>query len=103
MKKKIKRHFPAPEKVAILKRHLVDKVAISEICDELDLKPSLFYHWQKIFFENGAASFERQPSATSNGAEKKIAALEEKLKRKHEVLSELMEEYVGLKKELGEL
>lgn len=103
MKKKLKRHFTAPEKVAILKRHLVDKVAISEICEELDLKPSLFYHWQKIFFENGSAAFERQSPNKANGSEKKIAALEEKLNRKNEVLSELMEEYVGLKKELGEL
>jgi transposase len=29
--------------------------------------------------------------------------LEDKLRRKHEVLSELMEEHVKLKKELGEL
>jgi hypothetical protein len=35
--------------------------------------------------------------------DRKIAALEEKLQRKNEVLSELMEEHVGLKKELGGL
>jgi hypothetical protein len=34
--------------------------------------------------------------------ERQIAALEAKLVRKHEVLSEIMEEYVRLKKELGE-
>jgi hypothetical protein len=33
---------------------------------------------------------------------KRIVALEEKLRRKDEVLSELMEEYVLLKKSLGE-
>jgi len=33
----------------------------------------------------------------------KIKALEQKLQRKHEVLSELMEEHVKLKKNLGEI
>ena len=33
----------------------------------------------------------------------RIAFLEDKLRRKHEVLSELMEEHIKLKKELGEL
>jgi transposase len=32
---KPRRHFSDPEKVAILKRHLLDKVAISDLCDEL--------------------------------------------------------------------
>jgi hypothetical protein len=35
--------------------------------------------------------------------QERIAALEQKLNRKHEVLSELMEERVALKKSLGEL
>jgi hypothetical protein len=34
--------------------------------------------------------------------ERKVSALEEKLARKNEVLSELMEEHVALKKSLGE-
>ena len=35
--------------------------------------------------------------------QRRIAALEEKLKAKNEVLAELMEEHVALKKSLGEL
>ncbi|MFZ5995957.1 MAG: hypothetical protein ACOYW7_00475 [Nitrospirota bacterium] len=33
----------------------------------------------------------------------RLQQLEEKFRRKHEVLSELMEEHIKLKKELGEL
>ena len=33
----------------------------------------------------------------------RLHLLEQKLQRKHEVLSELMEEHIKLKKELGEL
>jgi hypothetical protein len=37
-----------------------------------------------------------------NGKDRKIARLEEKLQQKNEVLAELMQEYVQLKKALGE-
>jgi transposase-like protein len=43
----------AEEKVAILRRHLLDKEPISKLCDELGLQPTVSYRWQKEFFENG--------------------------------------------------
>ena len=58
---KSRRHFSGPEKVAILKRHLVDKVPISDLCDELDLYPTQLYAWLKEFFENGHAAFDNTP------------------------------------------
>jgi len=50
--------YTPPEKVAILRRHLIDRVPVSDLCDEYQLSPPLFYAWQKTFFENGAAAFE---------------------------------------------
>ena len=76
---------------------------MSDLCDQHDLQPTVFYRWQKQFFENGTAAFEKNGASKPSAADKKISALEDKLKRKHEVLSELMEEHVKLKKELGEL
>ena len=52
--KRTRRHFTPKEKVAILKRHLVDQVPVSDLCDELNLQPRLFYRWQQEFFEKGA-------------------------------------------------
>lgn len=99
-----KRHEPA-EKVAIIRRHLVDQVPISDLCDELGIKPTQYYAWQKQFFEQGAAAFQVRKSGRGqqNRYEKKIAALEEKLNKKNEVVAELLEEHVQLKKDLGEL
>ncbi len=37
-----RKNYTPEEKVAILKRHLVDKVPVSDLCDELGLKPSPF-------------------------------------------------------------
>jgi transposase-like protein len=102
---KPRRHFSGPERVAILKRHLLEKTPVSDLCDELGIGPSLFYRWQKEFFENGHAAFEnnRKSKAVEDAKLRRIEQLEAKLLRKNEVLSELMEEYTKLKKELGEL
>jgi transposase len=101
-KRKRKNHTPQ-EKVQMLRRHLLDKVAVSDLCEENHLHPTVFYRWLKEFFENGAAAFAHEDSRERQAAERRIAALEEKLKKKNEVLSELMEEHVQLKKDLGEL
>jgi hypothetical protein len=63
----------------------------------------MFYRWQKIFFENADQTFERHPDRKERDYKARIKALEEKLNRKNEVLSELMEEHVALKKSLGDL
>jgi len=56
-----RKHFTPEDKVAILRRHLVDKVPVSELCEELGLRPSVFYRWQKEFFGDwkAAAPFSR--------------------------------------------
>ena len=101
---KPRRHFAGTEKVAILKRHLIDKVPVSDLCDEHDLYPNQFYGWLKEFFENGHAAFDngRKSKAVEDAQQQKVERLEAKLARKNEVLSELMEEHTLLKKELGE-
>ena len=48
--RKERRHYTAEEKVAVLRRHLLDKVPVSGVCEELSLKPTVFYRWQKELF-----------------------------------------------------
>ena len=102
MPRKHRGPFTAEEKVAILRRHLVDRIPVSQLCEENALQPTQFYRWQKQFFENGAAAFASSAKPDPAPLERKVAALEQKLQRKHEVLSELLEEHIKLKKELGE-
>ena len=101
-----RRNFTADEKAKILRRHLVDNVAISDLCEEMGIHPTVYYRWQKALFENAAAALGRkdgrQPRKEKR-EEERMAALEQKLKRKNEVLAELMEEHVVLKKSLGEI
>jgi transposase-like protein len=109
---KQRRHFTGQEKVAILRRHLVERIPVSQLCEEHRLQPTQFYNWQKTLFEQGSAVFDGALSGRGSGAgngrleaaaAKRIAALEEKLKTKNEVVAELLEDHVRLKKELGDL
>jgi transposase len=98
-----RRQYSAEEKVRLLKLHLVDGQPISAICDQHQIHPTLFYGWQKTFFENGAAAFDRssRPRGTDSGT-RKIEQLEARLKRKDEVIAAVTEELVRTKKDLGE-
>jgi transposase len=101
--KKSRKHYTAEEKVAILRRHLLEGAAVSALCDELGLQPTVFYRWQKEFFENGAAAFQAKVRASAQAEQERIEYLEKKIQRKDEVLAELMGEHIALKKSLGEL
>ena len=65
MSKKKRRHFTVQEKAAILRRHLADKVPVSDLCDEYGIQPSVFYTWQRQAFANMENALE------SNGRGKK--------------------------------
>ena len=100
-----RKNFTAAEKMALLRRHLVEKVAVSTICDEAKLQPTVFYRWLKQLLENGATVLERAngaPEQPDLKAQRQIAHLEDRLRTKDHVLAELMEEHVVLKNSLGE-
>ena len=100
-----RRHFSPQEKVAIVKRHLLEGTPVSNLCDEFGLKPNVFYQWQRQLFENAHLAFEngRKARAVEDAKDHKIDQLQAKLQRKNEVLVELMEEHTQLKKNLGEI
>jgi transposase len=101
--RKDRKNYTSAEKVAILKQHLLEGKPISDLCDKYQLQPTVFYRWQKDFFENGTAAFERINGHADRDKDRLIARLEEKLQNKDEVLAELMYEHVKLKKSLGEI
>jgi transposase len=105
--KRCYRKFTTEQKVAILRRHMVDKVPVSELCNELGLQPSVFYQWQKQVMENlGAALTGPAPATGPSKREKEqaheLAQLKARLAKKDEVIAEISAEYVHLKKEVGE-
>ena len=101
MRKKGRKNYGSYEKVSILRKHLLERVPVSDLCDQHGPHPTVFYRWLKEFFENGALAFQIERDSRAKGLERRISELEAKLNQKNEVLSELMEAHVNLKKTLG--
>lgn len=97
-----RRQFSPEQKIKILRQHLLEKTPISEVCEQHQITPTQFYQWQKTFFENGASAFAKTGGRASQQAEQRLAKLEDKLKRKDEVIAEIIAEHILLKKSLGE-
>ena len=97
------RQHSAADKVAILRQVLLEGQAVSAVCEEHDISPTLFYTWQKQFFENGATAFAKEGHAEQRDLERTVEALRQRLTQKDRVIAKVTEEFVKTKKELGEL
>ena len=101
---KSRRHFSAEQKAEVVRRHVSGKEPISNLADELRVQPTQIHTWVKQVLDEAAQAFVKSGRrAVDDGKDRRIAALEEKLAKKNEVVAELMEEHIQLKKELGEL
>ena len=107
MQKKTRRTFTPQQKAEAVRRHLSDKVPVSDLADELEVQPTVIHVWVRLVLDQAEKAFERSAGRTAkradNAKDQKITQLQEKLAKKNEVVAELMEEHVQLKKELGEL
>ena len=107
MNKKSRRHFTAAQKAEILRRHLFDKVPVSDLAEEYNLQPSVIYGWERQLRVNMELALEKEAKIkrTSNRERQlkaKIDSLEAKLTKKDAVIAEVTEEFVTLKKQAGE-
>jgi len=75
----------------------LEQVPVSELCDKQGLQPTVFYRWQKEFFENGAAALQPKAEPNHSAGQERIDHLEKKIQTKDEVLAELMVEHVALR------
>jgi transposase-like protein len=103
-----RKHFTPEQKVAIVRRHLLEKTPISDLCEQYGIQATQYYNWQKQLFENAAPAFDRKQNKANQRRQqdaetRRIAQLEAKLAQKNEVIAELMEENVKAKKATGEL
>ncbi len=109
MSTKPRRSFTAEQKAVILRRHHLEKIPVSDVCQENDLQPSVFYYWQKQFFENAASALQPGGLGGSKVLQAKVEELEKQLAKKDGVIAKkdgviawVTEEHVKLKKALGE-
>ena len=105
MSQKARKHLQGSDKIKLLKKHFVEKKPISEVCEGAQIPPGSFYLWQRELFERGAAVFDmgRRGKKKEDASQRIIASLEAKLAQKNEVIAELMQETLKLKKANGEI
>lgn len=95
---KTRKRYSSEEKSSILREHLINKVPISDLCDRHDIHPTLFYQWQKNLFENLPILFESKRDSEVSKLRRQNEELKVKLAHKDAVISEIMEDYVAIKK-----
>ncbi len=96
-----RKRYSSEQKVSILREHIEKNLSIAEICDKYRIHPNQFYRWKKQLFESAVETFSTKRSKDKNN--KRINRLEEILKNRNEVIAELMEENLKLKKASGEI
>ena len=97
-----KRNRYTPEqKVAILREHFEKNIPVPDICEKYRVHPNQFYRWKKELFESAAEIFSTKKSKQKN--EKRLSDFEKTVKDRNEIIAELLEENLKLKKSVGEI
>ena len=72
------------DKAKVLKRHLLEKVPVSTICEELSVAPTLFYTWQHCLFEEAPNLLSRARKGAAgrccSAQEQRVITLEARLR-----------------------
>jgi transposase-like protein len=94
-----KRKFSAEFKVKVVREHLENQVPVGKICEQYNIQPNLFYLWKKELFNGALTTFSKKKSVKAD--DDKINRLEERLKDKDSLISEIVEDNLRLKKKLN--
>lgn len=86
--------------MAILRERLINGVSVNDLCDTYSIQPSQYYSWQKQLFINGTLVFQTNGNSHKRSLEQENARLRAKIVEKDEVIAEVIQEYVKLKREV---
>jgi len=98
--KKPRKHYSGEEKVAILRRHLLEQERFPSSVTSLDCGRRCSTVGRRSCSRTGPPPSSQRPLRPP-GEQERIEYLEKKIQRKDEVLAELMGEHIALKKNLG--
>jgi len=101
---KKKKLYNAEEKTIILREHLENNISISELAEKYSLNPNVLYNWKKQLFEQAPKTLARKTNKNGKRQtklESRIAELETLLSIRENLITELVAENIGLKKNLN--
>ena len=94
-----RKRYTAEEKIKILRELQEDGKSISQVAEKHGIHPNNIFKWRKQHLEMGIRGFQTTRNDISAKAkDRKIAVLENKVKLKDEVIAELAQELMELKK-----
>ena len=97
-----KKYYTAEEKVLILREHLENNVPISELSEKYDFHPNVIYTWRKQLFESAKEVFSgkhKNRKISVSKEESIIKKLEETLRKRESLITEIVEDNIKLRKE----
>lgn len=97
-----RRHYTPDQKFKIIKEQMTTKTAVSEICKKYGISPAGFYRWQEQFLKSALEGFKRQEAGPTKAELRKIEEQERKIQRMQSSITELVQENIDLKKNLGD-
>jgi transposase-like protein len=94
-----RKRYTAEEKVKILRALQEEGKPISQIAEEYGIPPNNIFKWRKQHLEMGVQGFKTtRKDISSKAKDRKIAVLEDTVKHKDEIIAELAQELLALKK-----
>jgi transposase len=94
-----RKRYTGEEKIKILREVLEDGKTISSVAEAYNVHPNQIMNWRKQLFEGGRQVFQIKRSDIADKAhEKQTKAFEDKLQHKDNVIAELAQELLELKK-----
>ena len=94
-----RKRYTAEEKIKILRELQENGKTISQVAEEYEIHPNCIFKWRKQHLEMGVQSFKTtRKDISSKAKDRKITALEDKIKHKDEIIAELAGELMELKK-----
>ncbi len=96
-----RKHYSPDQKFKIVKEQMTTKMSVTEICKKYDLSPTNFYKWQNQFLKSALEGFKTTQAGPTKAELRKIDELEKNNNRMQSVISEIVQENIELKKNLG--
>jgi len=94
-----RKRYTSEEKMKILREVIEDGKSISSVAESYGVHPNQVMNWRKQLFESGHQIFQiKRTDISEKAVEKQTKFLEEKLRHKDNVIAELAQELLELKK-----
>jgi len=95
------RRWSAAEKARIVRRHLQEKVSLADLADEYKVAPGQISAWCKQAMEGLEGVFAQTAKREDRAVNRELVAKKTRISQLQEVVTELSEEVLRLKKANG--